>query len=172
MLTTSPEALVACLLEIERHTSQIGWDQPARLFALVPTAELLAAEPSLVGQLGDVERPADHLSSVEQDDFATGEDLETELARITWPQTVRGCALAVERVFLPSDLEDQIPSQPDAAARFVANHPQREDVRIVAGVLRDGSRHCVARLASRPGDLLAAEDLVPGLLSALAATLD
>lgn len=172
MLTPSADALTACLMEIERHTSHLGWDQPARLFALVRTADLLAAEPSLVGQLGDFDRAPDHLSSVEQDDFATGEDLETELSRIAWPPAVLGCALAVERVFLPSGFEDAIPQQPDAAARFVATHPNREDVRIVAGVLRGGSRYCLARVASRPDDLLAADDLVPGLLSALAATLD
>ena len=45
------DALVAALLEVERHVGRLGWDQPARLFALVPTAELLAAEPSLAEHL-------------------------------------------------------------------------------------------------------------------------
>ena len=45
------DALVAALLEIERHVGHGGWDAPARLFALVPTEQLLAAEPSLAAQL-------------------------------------------------------------------------------------------------------------------------
>ena len=45
------EALAAALIEVERHVGRSGWDQPARLFALVPTAELIAAEPSLARRL-------------------------------------------------------------------------------------------------------------------------
>ena len=41
----------------------------------------------------------------------------------------------------------------------------------MVGVDRLGNRHGVARLASRPEDLLGAEDLVPGLAAALAHTL-
>ena len=31
------ERLLAALVEIERFVGRAGWDQPARLFALVPT---------------------------------------------------------------------------------------------------------------------------------------
>ena len=166
------DALAATLLEIERHVTHGGWDQPARLFALVPTDELLAAEPSLAEQLarpGGV--PEGALSSVEQDGFRTGEDLLEDLERIMWPDTVHGCALTVERLFVPPHVESAIPADPELAATFVSEHPERQDVRVVVGVTRDGARFGVARLRSNPDDLLAADDLVPGLGDALARTL-
>ena len=43
--------LIACLMDIERHVSTAGWDQPARLFALVPTDELVRSEPELAQNL-------------------------------------------------------------------------------------------------------------------------
>ena len=168
----SDDALQAALLEIERHVGHGGWDQPARLFALVPTAELLAAEPGLADQL---DRPggvdADALSSIEQDGFRTGDDLLEDLARIMWPDAVRGCALAVERLFVPAGVEGDMPEDPQEAADWVAAHPQRQDVRVVVGVTRTEGRFGVARLRHNPDDLLAGEELVPGLADALARTL-
>ena len=58
----------------------------------------------------------------------------------------------------------------DAAAEFVAKHPERSDLRVVVGVLRDGARHGLARVVTAPDDLLGSEDLVPGLAEALLAT--
>ncbi len=166
------DALVAALMEIERHVSHGGWDQPARLFALVPTAELVAAEPSLAEQIARPDDlPEGALSSIEQDGFRTGADLVDDLDRITWPATVHGCALAVERLFVPPHVESDIPDDPDAAAAFVAEHPERHDVRVVVGVTRAGTRYGVARLRTNPDDLLAADDLVPGLGEALTRTL-
>jgi len=54
----------------------------------------------------------------------------------------------------------------------VAAHPERQEIRVVVGADRAGNRHGVARLVSNPGELLGAEDLVPGLAAALAHTLD
>ncbi|WIY83786.1 PPA1309 family protein [Propionimicrobium sp. PCR01-08-3] len=167
------EVLLAGLVEVERYVGRAGWDQPARLFALVPTAELLAADPSLAGQL-KVTGP-DALSSIEQDDFRPGTDLMTALAQIYWPPAVAGCALSTERGFLPAGLEDEIPADPARAAEFVANHAQRQDLRVVAGALRlsDGTivTHCVARVASNPDDLLVGADMAPALTRAVAWTL-
>ena len=51
-------------LEVESHVAAEGWDQAPRLFALVPTADLVAREPGLADQLaGD---PAS-MTPVEQD---------------------------------------------------------------------------------------------------------
>lgn len=163
-------ALVAALSEIERHVASGGPGQPARLFALVRTDELIAAEPSLAAHL-DARLP-DSLSAIEQEDFHAGPELLGGLARLSWPPTVTGCAVAVERLFLPSTYEGQLPSDPNEAERFVSEHPNREEVRVVVGVLRDGTRHGLARLESNPEDLLAAPDLVPGLAHALATTLE
>lgn len=169
----SADALIASLMEIERHVAHLGWDQPARLFALVPTLELLAAEPSLADQVHRAEdAPEDALSAVEQDEFHSGEDLLGDLQRVSWPETVFGCAVAVERTFVPADVEREIPADPDAAAQFVASHPRRQDLRVVVGVTRDGEHHGVARLRSNPDDLLGGADLVPGLVVALTQTFE
>ena len=170
MRQVDPARLIACLFDVERHVSSLGWDQPTRLFALVPTGELLEAEPLLRGRLP--EGSPDSLSAVEQDEFVAGEDLKERLEGITWPASVEGCAIALERSFLPREREAEIPGDATEGARFVAAHPERMDVRVVVGVLRDGSRHGLARLVSNPDELLGAEDLVPGLTEALARTLE
>ena len=44
--------LTRAVLEIDEYVSGLGWDQPARLFALVDTARLRTDEPELAAQLG------------------------------------------------------------------------------------------------------------------------
>jgi hypothetical protein len=164
------EALVAALVEVERHVARLGWDQPARLFALVRTAELIAAEPSLAAHLS-VGAP-DGFSSIEQDEFRPGTDLAETLARIVWPESVAGCVLTLERAFLPATAEAGLPDDPDEAARAVAADPRRLDLRVVVGVTRDGDRHGVARVRGEDGELVGGSDLVPALAEALAHTLE
>ncbi len=164
------DALTAALIEVERHVGRLGWDQPARLFALVRTAELMAAEPTLAEHLGAA--PADGYTSIEQEEFVAGDDLAQTLARIAWPPTVAGCVLALERLFLPADAEVELPEDPAAAARVVADHPQRLDLRVVVGVTRDGAQHGVARVRGDAQELIGGNDLVPALASALSRTLD
>ena len=163
------DTLVAALVEVERHVGRYGWDQPARLYALVNTSDLIAAEPSLAAQLTG---PTDGYSSIEQEDFLPGDDLAEALAGIAWPDTVSGCVLAVERAFLPADAEAELPTDPDAAAMAVAGHPRRLDLRVVVGVTRDGASHGLARVRGEDGDLLGGTDLVPALAAALAHTLE
>lgn len=170
MADNDPTRLIACLADIERHVSDNGWDQPARLFALVTTAALLEVEPQLRGRVP--ETAEDALTAVEQEDFASGVDVLERLEQIFFPDSVDGVAIAMERTFLPPKFEDQIPEDPDAAVQFVMQHPEKTDVRVVVGVLRDGSQHGLARLVSNPDDLLGAEDLVPGLTEALNRTLE
>lgn len=157
--------LIACLMDIERHVSDAGWDQPARLFALVTTATLLEVEPQLAGRIP--EASLDALTAVEQDEFHAGDDLFDRLEAIFWPETVEGCAIALERAFLPPKFEADLPEDSAAAAEFVAHHPEKSDVRVVVGVLRDGTRHGLARVITEPDELLGAENLVPGLSEAL-----
>ena len=45
-------ALAAAVLEIETHVADAGWDQPARLYALVDTVRLVAHEPALAASMG------------------------------------------------------------------------------------------------------------------------
>lgn len=171
--TDASQTLLTSLVEIEQFVGRAGWDQPARLFALVPTAQLLAAEPSLADQL--TVRSPEALSSIEQDDFRPGTDLLTALTQMAWPAAVAGCALVVERSFLPAEIEAELPNDPDKAAEYVANHSRRQDVRVVAGALRDPGgepiTHSVARLATNPEDLLIGADMVPALTRAVAWTL-
>ncbi len=160
--------LIACLMDIERHVSSAGWDQPARLFALVTTGTLLEVEPQLRGRVP--ETALDALTAIEQDEFHATGDLEERLAAIFWPDTVEGCAIALERFTLPPAYEKDIPDDDEAAEAFVAAHPERVSTRVVAGVLRGGARYGLARLSSHPDELPAGEDLAPGLTEALLAT--
>ena len=50
---TADDGLRTAVLEIERHAAEAGWDQPARLFALVETAHLLEREPQLAASIGE-----------------------------------------------------------------------------------------------------------------------
>lgn len=160
--------LIACLMDVERHVSSAGWDQPARLFALVTTGTLLEVEPQLRGRVP--ETAPDALTAIEQDEFHATDNVIERLAGIFWPDTVEGCAIALERAFLPPKFETDLPADPQEAADFVASHPEKTDVRVVVGVLRDGSQHGLARLVSNPDELLGSQDLVPGLAEALADT--
>ncbi len=169
------DALIAALLDLDRHLSSAAWEQPTRLFALVLTDDLVVAEPELAAQLG-LRTSADGgpiaaLTAVEQDTFVETGDLLVDLAAVAWPAEVFGCAVSTERTFLPAAYEDDLPDDPEKAAAVVANHPRREDIRVVIGVDRAGNRHGVARLASQPEELLGGADLVPGLAVALSRTL-
>jgi hypothetical protein len=174
----STEALSRAVIEIERHVSSGGWDQPAQLFALVPTAELLRAEPQLAAELGaeDVSQP---LTPVAQGDLPDGMDdehLADALARIEWPDGVSGCALAVERIVLPAAAEAGLPD--DSAdieiARLAGSDPRRHEVRMVAAVLRDGDRFGAVRLRTHDEDtaVLTGTDLVPTLCEVLSLTFE
>jgi hypothetical protein len=165
------DALAAAVMEVERHVGVAGWDQSARLFALVPTEELVAAAPEISAQPG-TGHPEGHLSSIEQEDFHGGRDLTEALAHIAWPATVAGCVLSLERAFLPAQYESDLPDDPALAGDVVANHPHRQELRLVTGVLRDGTRHAVGRLRTDPLELLGGADLAPGLAAALLATLE
>lgn len=167
-------ALRMAVVEVERHTSADGWDQPPRLFALVETAELAAAEPELAAELGVSDGTGNVFTPVEQELDTPVDSLEELLGRISWPGTVAGALAVVESLALPHEAEEHVPDDPETAAAFAAEHPQHEDVRIAVGVLRSGETHCVLRMRAHDDDdsLLHGEDMVPGLVSALRETLD
>jgi len=166
--------LRTAVVEVERYASEAGWDQPGRLFALVPSAELAAAEPELAAELGASDGTATVFTPVEQELDSPGHSLEELLGRITWPDAVAGTLAVVERVVLPPEVEDDLPDGGEAAALFAAEHPQREDVRVAVGVLRSGETHCVVRMRSHDNDdaLLHGADMVPNLVVALRETLE
>lgn len=158
MTVSSELAKVVAHIEQDRHVH--GWDRPPALYAIVSTADLIAREPqmelALAGRDG-------LLSAVEQEELPDA--FEKFLPTIQWPAEVLGVALAVERWILPDHIE------PDSLSAWAADHPGKEDVRIVVGVMRDGSKQCVMRLRSHSEDVMTGPDLVPGLTDLLAATL-
>jgi len=172
-----PEAdpvLQAAVREIEAHAADAGWDQPARLYALVPTSDLLAREPGLAAAMRLDGASAGSLTPVEQDDVPVDTPLETTLSQIMWPAEVLGCAAVVERLVLPPSADEQMPPDPAEAERFAAEHPDRQEVRIVAAATREGVTHCALRMRSHDDALSVVEapDLVPALLELLRSTLE
>jgi hypothetical protein len=165
-------ALAAAVLEIEAHVAQDGWDRPARLYALVDTATLVAQEPALAAAMA-IDGPADDgsFTSIEQDDLPPGQALEEALHTIAWPESVSGCAAVIERLVLPPDVDD-IPDDPTAAELFAREHPDRQEVRMVAGVTRAGASYCALRLRAHDDEqsVVNGTELVPGLLDLLHAT--
>ncbi|MGW5660339.1 PPA1309 family protein [Streptomyces sp. NPDC003758] len=169
--------LTRAVLEIDEYASGLGWDQPARLFALVDTARLRTEEPALATQLGLQDEPeAAGLTPIEQEEIPADRPLDEFLGTIAWPDAVAGCALTVERLMLPPSAESQVPQglSEKKLAAWVAEHPERQEVRMTVAVLRDGARESALRLREKdsPTEVLTGPDLVPGLAEALAATFE
>ena len=162
-------AIADVVIEVEAHASLADWDQPAHLFALVETADLIEREPHLAEVLG-VEAAAEGLTPVEQE--TTSESLEELLSTILWPPEVAGCAVVLEAMTVPPDA-DNVPDDAEAAAEYAASHPEREEARIVAGSLRSGESYCAIRQRAHDDDdmVLVGPDLVPVLLELLQTTL-
>lgn len=171
-LAASP--LTRAVLEIDAYTAGLGWDQPARLFALVDTARLRVSEPGLADRLGLGDDAPGGLTPIEQDELPSGQPLDEFLATIAWPDVIAGCALTVERMILPPSAESAMPGDLDEAAlsAWVAAHPDRQEVRMTVAVLRDGERESALRLRAKDtaSEVLTGSGLVPGLAEALSAT--
>jgi hypothetical protein len=174
-------ALPTAAREVEDFLSESGWDQPPQLFALVPTAQLLQAEPGLATRLA----VAEGLTPVAQDPL-TDADVAEKLAEICWPDGVTGCALAQEIVVLPPAAEAELDQavagasgSPDdldrVAVRVAQRHPDRWDARLVVAVLRAGGHCCLLRVrgtGDQPDELVEHPDLAPNMVNALLRTLD
>lgn len=167
--------LTKAVYEIERSASSLGWDRASTVYALVPTRELLELEelPSDMREyLKSTWDGSEHtLTAVIQEDLP-GTDLEDTLAQLAWPETVIGAAVCTERVMVPPEAQENAPDDPVEAVEYFANHPDRDEVRIVAGVLRSGESWCAVRARSHDHDDEVGEgsNLVPGLVEALFTT--
>ena len=177
--TLPPDALSRAVVEIEKHVSSAGWDQPAQLFALVPTADLLRAEPNLAAELGaeDASQPLTPVAQGELPGGVEDDSLADTLGQIEWPDGVAGCALAIERIVLPAAAEAGLPDDDSAdieIARLAGSDPRRHEVRMVAAVLRGGDRFGAVRLRSHDEDsaVLTGTDLVPTLCEVLSLTFE
>jgi hypothetical protein len=178
MSTAASVALTQSVIEIEQHVASSGWNQAPRMFALVPTADLLATQPRMAAALGLTDESATSggiptLTSVEQEGLALDEPLDEMLAKMAWPPAITGVALVREPQMLPAGAEAAKPEGEDLES-WVARHPERQEVRMAVGVLRDGTRQAAVRLRSKDVDseVLSGPDLVPNLAEALLATFD
>jgi hypothetical protein len=177
------DPLTRAVLELDEYAAGLGWDQPTPPLALVATARPRTEEPEIAGQLGldeDAGQQADSLTPVEQDELPTGAPLDEFLATIAWPEAVAGCAMTVERLMLPQSAEAAVPEElqeegaEERLSQWVADHPERQEVRLTVAVLRDGKRESALRLRAKDSatEVLTGAGLVPGLADALAATFE
>jgi len=165
--------------ETEVHVAAFGWDQPVRVFALARTAEALRTDPDLAEFLDasaveEARTDPELLTVVEQEGLPAAADLEHLLAQLAWPESVHGAAISVERLVLPPAAQEEADAIADAAERlaFLQARPDREDIRMVVGVLRSGESWCALRSRAHDDDasVYQGEQLVPGLVEALATT--
>ncbi len=172
-LDTDP-ALAYAVLELESHAAAAGWDQQSRLFALVDTHQLIEHEPALARAMGLDESSAQGSFTPVEQELDLTRPLEQVLEEIIWPPGVTGCAAVVERLVLPPSADGHVPDEADAAAAYAADHPDRHEVRIVAGATRAGATYCALRLRAHDDDqsVVGGPDLVPGLLERLRTTLE
>jgi hypothetical protein len=175
---TRQDAVLRAVRELEQHVAGGGWDGPVRLFALVRTADALARDRALATRLpGDVVAAAqadpEHITIVEQEGLPQASSLEELLGSVSWPPTVDGAAVVTERVVVPPEVEAQLPADPEEAVTWLAQHPERREVRLAAAVMRDGTGGCAVRARDhdRDSDVAVGPNLVPGLLEGLTATL-
>lgn len=167
-------ALAAAVLEIEAHASETGWDQPARLYALVPTHEVVSREPALAAAMGLDESSAEGSFTPIEQELDPQVALESVLESVMWPESVAGCAAIVERLVLPPSADGQVPEDRGEARTFAEDHPDRQEVRMVVGVTRAGASYCALRLRAHDDDhsVVTGVELVPALVDLLRTTLD
>jgi sulfur carrier protein ThiS len=175
--TARERALRLAVDDIERHVAALGWDAPVFVFALVRTADAVAATPSLAQELPPeavraAQEDPEHLTSIEQDGLPEASTIEELLGQLGWPEEVDGAAIVVERMVVPPEAEQDMPDDPQAAVEYLMAHPERQDVRMAAGVLRTGESWCALRSRSHDFDdaVAGSPDAVPGLVEALRAT--
>lgn len=159
-MTDGTPDLTALVREVEEHMGETGWDQPPQLFAVVPTADLLAKQPDLAAHLD----PGAPFTPIAQDALPST-DLGDALASIMWPDDVAGCAIVQEIMVAPPGPDTGADPTPEAGFR---------EARIVAAVLRDGPAACALRMRDPRSDaeeqLIVSAELAPNLVVALRRT--
>ncbi len=172
-------ALASEILSLEEYVASGGWDGPIRVFALVHTAKALEETPSIADEIPPeavalAEADPNALLAIEQEGLPQVPNLEALLAQLAWPESVDGVAISVEQFVVPPHARDGLDPDPHAQVAALMDHPERDDVRIVAGVLRTGETWCALRYRSHDSadQVAQSSDAVPGLLDALRSTLE
>lgn len=172
-------ALKDAVTDIEKFVASDGWDAPIRIFAIIKAVPALEKAPQLAEEL-----PADvalnaitdphTLFSVEQEGLPEASTLEELLAQLAWPDEVDGAAIVAERIIVPPSAEKDLPKDPKLALIALSEHPEKEDVRMAVGYMREGETWCAIRTRTHDSDdsVVGSPDAVPGLIAALKATFD
>ena len=159
-------ALKETVLEIERECAKAGWTRGIVLYALVPTADVIESAPEMAEALA--EKSPTSLTAIEQDDVELTGTIEDFLGTISWSAEVFGAALVLERLIVNEEPPGELSEE--ALAEWVIEHGQ--EVRMVVGVLRDGSQECAMRMRAYDDEnaIMAGPELLPGMAEALALT--
>jgi hypothetical protein len=154
------------VLEIERECSKAGWSRGIVLYALVPTVDVIESAPEMAQALAD--KAPDSLTAVEQEEVELTGTIEDFLGTISWSAEVFGAALVLERLIVNEEPPGGLAGE--ELASWVSAHGQ--EVRMVVGVLRDGSQECVMRMRAYDDEnaLMTGRDLLPGMAEGLALT--
>jgi len=159
-------ALKETVLEIERECAKAGWTRGIVLYALVPTADVIESAPEMAEALA--EKSPTSLTAIEQEDVELTGTIEDFLGTISWSAEVFGAALVLERLIVNEEPPGEVSEE--ALADWVTEHGQ--EVRMVVGVLRDGSQECAMRMRAYDDEnaIMAGPELLPGMAEALALT--
>jgi hypothetical protein len=159
-------ALKETVLEIERECAKAGWTRGIVLYALVPTADVIESAPEMAEALA--EKSPTSLTAIEQEDVELTGTIEDFLGTISWSAEVFGAALVLERLIVNEEPPGELSEE--ALADWVIEHGQ--EVRMVVGVLRDGSQECAMRMRAYDDEnaIMAGPELLPGMAEALALT--
>ena len=159
-------ALKETVLEIERECAKAGWSRGIVLYALVPTADVIESAPEMAEALA--EKSPTSLTAIEQEDVELTGTIEEFLGTISWSAEVFGAALVLERLIVNEEPPGELSEE--ALADWVIEHGQ--EVRMVVGVLRDGSQECAMRMRAYDDEnaIMAGPELLPGMAEALALT--
>lgn len=170
------ESLARTLVEIEGHVDQLGWDRPVLVFALARTLAVRDADPQVARllppeALQEAQANPEALTAVLQEDLPEASTLEELLGALAWPEHVEGAAICTEYTVVPAAVEQEALALADEQERaeLLRTHPERQDVRILAGALRSGESWCVMRSRGQE-ELLQGESLVPQLVTGLHST--
>ncbi len=171
-----PEALASTLVEIEAHIDQLGWDRPVLVFALARTLSMLDSDPAVAKLLPKTARQEaqanpEALTAVLQENLPATSTLDELLSQLSWPTHVEGAAICTESMVVPADVEAKALAITDPQERqeLLEAHAERQDVRLLAAVMRTGENWCVMRMRGQD-QLVQGEDLVPELVAGLRST--
>ncbi|MDO5661615.1 MAG: PPA1309 family protein, partial [Brachybacterium sp.] len=135
--------LAAAVLEIRRHVDAEDLSRP-RWFALLPTAQMLAAQPSFAALLDEAtvaaatEDPA-HLTPIELEPAGEVSDPLEALEQVAWPDIAVGGALAVDLEAATWELAVPDSASPATAETKAPAGLTEQTLRAFAAALADGT---------------------------------